>query len=135
MKNDDINAPVNKLDSRKMEIVDADESDTMDLWTQSHRLDGISFADTDMLDFDGNHIKGFKNGRPAKTYTFEDLTGFIQTIYKYLADKVSNGHISLTPTEDACLFCDHFSICRFHSLKGKTNVPESLTSHFFKEVK
>ena len=79
--------------------------------------------------------KNIDKGVLIRTYTFEDLTGFIQTIYQYLADKVSNGHISLTPTEDACLFCDHFSICRFHSLKGKTNVPEGLTSHFFKEVK
>ena len=59
----------------------------MDLWKQSHRLDGMTFEDTNMLDFDGTHIKGFKNGRPAKIYTIEDLTGFIQTIYQYLIDK------------------------------------------------
>ena len=84
---------------------------------------------------DGTHIKGFKNGRPAKIYTIEDLTGFIHTIYQYLVTEVTNGHIALTPTEDACMFCDHFSICRFHSLKIKSIVPEELTAHFFKEVK
>jgi ATP-dependent helicase/DNAse subunit B len=135
MKNDDIKAPVSKVDGRKLEIVDPDSSSEMDLWKQSHRLDGMTFEDTNMLDFDGTHIKGFKNGRPAKIYTIEDLTGFIQTIYQHLIDQLTNGHIALTPTEDACTFCDHFSICRFHSLKIKSIVPEELTSHFFKEVK
>ena len=135
MKNDDIKAPVSKVDGRKLEIIDPDSSSEMDLWKQSHRLDGMTFEDTNMLDFDGTHIKGFKNGRPAKIYTIEDLTGFIQTIYQYLIDQLTNGHIALTPTEDACTFCDHFSICRFHSLKIKSIVPEELTSHFFKEVK
>ncbi len=135
MKNDDIKAPVSKVDGRKLEIIDPDSTVEMDLWKQSHRLDGMTFEDTNMLDFDGTHIKGFKNGRPTKTYMIEDLTGFIQTIYQYLIDQVAHGHIALTPTEDACTFCDHFSICRFHSLKIKSIVPEELTAHFFKEVK
>ena len=135
MKNDDIKAPLSKVDGRKMEVVDPDSSAEMELWTQSHRLDGMTFEDTNMLDFDGTHIKGFKNGHPAKIYMIEDLTGFIQTIYQYLIDQLTNGHIALTPTEDACTYCDHFSICRFHSLKIKSIVPDELTAHFFKEVK
>jgi len=135
LKNDDLKFILSKVDGRKFELVDADNTQDFELWIQSHRLDGMTFINTPMLDFDGKHIKNFKNGLPAKIYAIEDLSGLIHTIYHYLAEQLTSGNISLTPTEDACMFCDHFSICRFHSLKIKSIVPEELTSHFFKEVK
>lgn len=135
IKNDDIKAEISKVDGRKFEIIDPDKSNERALWVQSNRLDGMTFENTNMLDFDGTHIKNFKNGRPSKIYLIEDLDGLITTIYDYLATQVSSGNISLTPTDDACTFCETFSICRFHSLKVKSIVPSELTSHFFKEVK
>lgn len=135
MKNDDIKAISSKVDGRKFEIIDPEENEDRLLWMQSHRLDGMTFADTNMLDFDGTHIKNFKNGRPSKIIPFEDVTELIHVIYSYLSAQLASGNISLTPTENACMFCDHFSICRFHSLKVKSIVPEELTSHLLKEVK
>ncbi len=135
MKNDDIKAVASKVDGRKFEIIDPEESQDRLLWMQSHRLDGMTFVDTNMLDFDGTHIKNFKNGHPAKIISFDDVTELIHVIYSYLSSQLASGNVSLTPTENACMFCDHFSICRFHSLKIKSIVPEELTAHLLKEVK
>ena len=135
LKNDDLKAPESKVDGRRFEIIDPSDNQDQELWTQSHRLDGMTFENTNMLDFDGRHIKNFKNGKPSKVYSFDDLSGFVHAIYDYLASQLANGNISLTPTEDACMFCDHFSICRFHKLKVKSIVPEEIASRFFKEVK
>ncbi|MBP3398882.1 MAG: PD-(D/E)XK nuclease family protein [Erysipelotrichaceae bacterium] len=134
LKNDDIKSGISKVDGRKFVLIDPVD-DGYDLWKQSHRLDGLTFENTDMLDFDGTHIKNFKNGKPSKIYSIDDLSGLITTIYHYLAEQVSSGNIALIPTEDACLFCETSSICRFRSLKVKSIVPPELTSHFFKEVK
>ncbi len=135
LKNDDLKAAESKVDGRRFEVIDPEDNQDREAWIQSHRLDGMTFENTNMLDFDGRHIKNFKNGKPSKIYSIEDLSGFIHAIYTYLADQLANGNVSLTPTEDACMFCDHFGICRFHQLKVKTIVPEEIASHFFKEVK
>lgn len=135
LKNDDIKAPTSKVDARRFEVIDPEVNQERELWIQSHRLDGLTFADTNMLDFDGRHIKNFKNGMPSKIYSLDDLSGFIHAVYTYLTDQLASGTIDLTPTEDACMFCDYFSICRFHSLKVKNIVPEEITSSYFTEVK
>lgn len=76
---------------------------------KQRRLRGWTFMDRKVeLDDDNTHIVGLK------TMMNYDLTKeCVEQLYSYFRDHLLNGDISLNPVENACMFCEYRSICRF----------------------
>lgn len=55
----------------------------------------------------------------AKPFIYEEAKEQLITIYQYLIDRLLEGVIDCTPTEEACKYCEYSSICMFKGEKRK----------------
>ncbi len=101
----------------KKELVETEwDLETEQSRTNAERkLSGWTFTDrTTELDESGNHISSLN-----RTKNYEDVEQWILTIYEYFYEHITNGEIECSPDENACLYCNYKSICRFHGEKRK----------------
>ncbi len=102
----------------KKEMIETDWSEEAEqIRTNAERkLSGWTFTDrTTELDESGNHIASLNRQK-----NYDDIEQWVLTIYDYFYEHVSNGEIDLDPEENACLYCNFKSICRFHGQKHKS---------------
>ena len=113
-----------------------DESTYFELFRKQKQFKGWTFDNPVMLDDDANHINDLRINKEGAivvyggNYPFPKVEQFIHEIYTYLVYELWEGHIPLTPVEDACTYCDYPAICQF---KGHQERPTSKVS--FKSFK
>ena len=79
------------------------------------KLSGWTFTDrTTELDESGTHISSLNRQKD-----YDTVEKWILDIYDYFYEHIINGEIDLSPDENACLYCQYRSICRFHGEKRK----------------
>lgn len=101
----------------KEEIIETDWSEQSEQTrtNSSRKLSGWTFTDrTTEMDASESHITSVK-----KPKDYEEVEQWILYIYEYFYEHVINGEIDLSPNEDACLYCNYKSICRYHGEKRK----------------
>ena len=94
-------------------FTDEDEQERM---IHNRALKGWTFNDRKTeLDSSENHISSLKS-----VYDYEKTGQCLTELYDYFSSSLLQGNISLNPTEEACLFCEHKAICRYHGNKRRT---------------
>lgn len=82
----------------------------------TRRLKGWTFTDRyTELDENKEHITSVDRQKE-----FDKVEESILALYEMFYDEITIGNIELSPTENACTFCEYKSICRFHGDKRKT---------------
>ena len=113
----------------KKEIEEQDWSEEAELvrMLNERRLRGFTFTKrlTEMDD-DEKHIVSLKT-----QMSYELIEECLKEIYEYFYAHVTQGEIDLSPTDNACLYCDYKTICRFHGERRKP-VPISCEDISFK---
>lgn len=76
----------------------------------SRQLSGWTYLDhSTELDENGEHIKSLNT-----QYDFDKVQDCILKLYELFYTQLTEGNISINPTDDACMFCKYKSICRYH---------------------
>lgn len=105
---------------REKKVSWQDTQTALELIHQAQRLNGWVFSqDISHFDQEGTHIVGLtqsKEGavRSRKTYDLKLLRKGMRHILLYLADQILQGEIACEPSEEACLYCEFHSVCRYH---------------------
>lgn len=117
-----ISIPAIKVSRNEVSENTIEEGALKSTFVSSRRMKGWTFSsDATALDENGKHIVSV--GKPH-SYD-EEVEIIIPKLYQYFKDSLNAGVISLTPTEDACLYCDYRNICHFHGeYKKPTSVLE-----------
>ena len=110
------------IEHRKFIVTERDLSSDSEyirsLVRKSRQLQGWALTDhTDAIDRDGDHVSGL-----SSVYQMELVRECLDTLYEYFYEQLLGGEesstepkgISLSPTENACTYCDYAGICRFH---------------------
>ena len=117
-----------QLSRRPKSIQEITTSQHYDSYLKNRQLAGWTFVLDESLDDDAKHIRGLSTNKDNQlsvrsgVYEFSKVNQFIQEIYTVLAQELWDGNISLTPSVEACTFCDYKAICQF---KGQVKPLES----------
>ncbi len=110
LKEDSFSIPALKPDKKEIQEAVLDEETFRNEFRRTRRLKGWTFADRQTeLDENGDHIVSLNS-----LYDWDAVEQCISELYEYFRKHLEAGDISLSPDENACLFCPYRSICRFH---------------------
>lgn len=124
LKNADTSIDAAKLNLRSFDIVEGSEEVWHEEWFKNHRLNGKTTDGNKASDGNGTHIRGWGEAGPSSRQLtdFNELWSTLLKLYRILKERLANGNIECTPTEDACLFCDFAGICRYNGQLYKRNI-------------
>lgn len=115
LKEENNTVPAKKKVRKDFFETDWDEESVHARMLDNNHLSGWTFTDRiTELDDDSKHIASLKT---MKDYAL--MEECITSLYELFHEEVTDGNISINPTENACEFCDYKSICRFHGEKRK----------------
>lgn len=103
LKNENIKVPAAKI--AYGEITENNETEKQRLYEESKKLEGLTLdnAEKSGLDY-GDNIRNSK-------LDFNLVKECIYYVYNYLLEQLSSGNISITPSTDACTYCQYHNIC------------------------
>lgn len=115
LKDESYQADAKKVVKKEIEEQDWSEEAELVRMLNERRLRGFTFTKrlTEMDD-DEKHIVSLKT-----QMSYELIEECLKEIYEYFYTHVTQGEIDLSPTDNACLYCDYKTICRFHGERRK----------------
>lgn len=115
LKDENNTIPAKKKVRKDFFETEWDEESQHSRMINNKNFSGWTFTDRlTELDDDGTHISSLKTMKDYKL-----VEECITSLYELFHEEVTDGNISIDPTEKACDFCDYKSICRFHGEKRK----------------
>lgn len=116
LKEEPYDDPAAKATSKAVSEYTFTEEDEQERMLRNRALKGWTFTDRKTeLDSDGSHISSLNT-----SYDYEAVEQCMTLLYDYFHSSLLSGNIALDPTEEACTFCDHKAVCRYHGQKRKT---------------
>ncbi|MCF0110306.1 MAG: PD-(D/E)XK nuclease family protein [Erysipelotrichaceae bacterium] len=104
-------------------------------YRKSHQLQGWSFEEDPLLDFEGKHIVGLgKGGKPGKSQKPMHVREWAEDIYTTFLNNITEGNIGCTPvsqTPSTCTYCPYSAICRKQMIPTDSNIGQR--NYFMKE--
>ncbi len=124
LKHSDVNLSAAKLSLRTFELEFFDEDENYAAWIKNHRFSGKTTDANQENDLSGKHIVGWNAKGPTSSQLIDmqEVTKISEDLYFVLSQRLFQGVIDCTPTEDACTFCDYKMICRYFGQKYKKNI-------------
>lgn len=119
LKNENIPTSAGKMKRRPVAYVPTGKEDNDAMRLKSKQLRGwLMSYDIDVIDDNGSHILGVRQNKDGNikarhTYNIDVLNTVFKQMYQHIASNILHGNIACTPTEDACMFCAYYEICRF----------------------
>lgn len=105
-----------KLAKSEVNDTEWEENEEFERMLNARRLKGWTFTDrTTEMDENRKHITSVN-----KQMNYDEVEDCILSLYELFYQQVTEGNITLAPTENACAFCEYTSICRFHGERRKT---------------
>ena len=116
LKEEPYDDPAAKATSKQVTEFTFTKEDEEERVIHNRALKGWTFTDRKTeLDSSENHISSMNT-----MYDYDAVEQCMTLLYDYFSSSLLNGNISLNPTEEACTFCDHKSVCRYHGQKRRT---------------
>lgn len=123
LKNENIPYIAGKLSRRKpVTHIPSGKEEYEEVRYKAHRLHGwVMDEEINALDDNGGHIVGISQNKEGevkarKLYDLDSIEKYFTKMYQIIGNRILHGDISLTPMEDACLYCSYHEICRFKGL-------------------
>lgn len=123
LKNENIPYIAGKMSRRKpITHIPYTKADYTDIRHKAHRFNGWTMQkEIELLDDNATHFVGITQSKEGfiksrKLYDLDMITLYFKQMYKMIGTRILDGDIGCTPTEDACMFCDYYEICRFKGI-------------------
>ena len=133
MRQEAITQEALKISRVKKTCEPVSEDDVHAQLEKAHRLNGWIFSENiSAFDDTGTHVAGLKQDKegnvvlhnPKQTlHALPALEEGMKLLLEWLARRILSGAIECEPDEDACVYCDFHSICRYH---GQPYVKEAI---------
>ena len=133
MRQEAITQEALKISRVKKTCEPVSEDDVHAQLEKAHRLNGWIFSENiSAFDDTGTHVAGLKQDKegnvvlhnPKQTlHALPALEEGMKLLLAWLARRILSGAIECEPDEDACVYCDFHSICRYH---GQPYVKEAI---------